>query len=85
VNYGRFSSRKKLSLAKPVKEPDFDRLNPRRTAVSAAETYSTKRPASTAKVEIALARGKQKHDKRADLAKRDDERRIERALREKYR
>ncbi|MFQ5398603.1 MAG: SsrA-binding protein SmpB [Anaerolineae bacterium] len=38
-----------------------------------------------AKVEIALARGKRKFDKRAALAKRDDQRRIERALREKYR
>ncbi len=38
-----------------------------------------------AKLEIALARGKQKHDKRQDIAKRDDERRVERALREKYR
>ena len=38
-----------------------------------------------AKVEIALARGKQKQDKRADLAKKDDQRRMERALREKYR
>ena len=38
-----------------------------------------------AKVEIALARGKQKQDKRQDIAKRDDERRMERALREKYR
>jgi SsrA-binding protein len=33
-----------------------------------------------AKVEIALARGKKKYDKRADLAKRDSERKIERAL-----
>ena len=38
-----------------------------------------------AKLEFALARGKQKQDKRADLAKKDDERRMERALREKYR
>jgi SsrA-binding protein len=38
-----------------------------------------------AKVEIALARGKQKQDKRQDLAKRDDQRRMERALQEKYR
>ena len=38
-----------------------------------------------AKIEVALARGKQKHDKRADLAKKDDQRRMERALREKYR
>lgn len=38
-----------------------------------------------AKIEIALARGKRKHDKRADIAKRDAERQVERALREKYR
>jgi SsrA-binding protein len=34
-----------------------------------------------AKVEIALARGKELHDKRRDIAKRDAERQIERALR----
>ena len=33
-----------------------------------------------AKVELALARGKELHDKRRDLAKRDAERQIERAL-----
>jgi SsrA-binding protein len=38
-----------------------------------------------AKVEIGLAQGKKKHDKRQDLAKKDDQRRMERALREKYR
>ncbi len=38
-----------------------------------------------AKVEIALARGKQQHDKRSDIAKRDADRQVERALREKYR
>ena len=38
-----------------------------------------------AKVEIALARGKQKQDKRASLAKKDAQRQVERALREKYR
>ena len=38
-----------------------------------------------AKVEIALAQGKKKHDKRQDLAKKDDQRRVERALSEKYR
>jgi SsrA-binding protein len=38
-----------------------------------------------AKIEIALARGKAVRDKRADLAKRDAQRQIERALREKYR
>ena len=34
-----------------------------------------------AKVEIALARGKELHDKRRDLARRDADRQIERALR----
>ena len=38
-----------------------------------------------AKVEIALARGKRQFDKRQDLARRDSDRRIERALSEKYR
>ncbi|MCB8967727.1 MAG: SsrA-binding protein SmpB [Chloroflexota bacterium] len=38
-----------------------------------------------AKVEIALARGKHKYDKRQDLAKRDAQRHVDRALREKYR
>ena len=37
-----------------------------------------------AKVEIALARGKRKADKRSDLAKKDANRQVERALREKY-
>ncbi len=38
-----------------------------------------------AKVEIALARGKKLHDKRQDMARRDSQRQVERALREKYR
>ncbi len=38
-----------------------------------------------AKVEIALARGKRKFDKREDMARRDADRQVERALREKYR
>lgn len=37
-----------------------------------------------AKVEVVLARGKKKYDKRAALAKRDSDRQVERALREKY-
>lgn len=36
-----------------------------------------------AKVEIATARGKKKHDKRQDLARKDAQRRIERAIRER--
>jgi SsrA-binding protein len=38
-----------------------------------------------AKVEIAIARGKKLYDKRQDIAKRDSQRQVERALREKYR
>lgn len=38
-----------------------------------------------AKVEIALARGKKHFDKRADIAKRDSDREIERVLRHKQR
>lgn len=38
-----------------------------------------------AKVEIALARGKRKYDKREAIAERDLERRIDRTLKERYR
>jgi SsrA-binding protein len=38
-----------------------------------------------AKVELGLARGKRQYDKRAAIARRDDERRIQRALRERER
>lgn len=38
-----------------------------------------------AKVEIALARGKKQYDKRQDIAKRDADRDIQRALRERHR
>ena len=37
-----------------------------------------------AKVEVALAKGKKLYDKRHDIRERDAERRVERALREKY-
>ncbi len=38
-----------------------------------------------AKIEVALARGKTVRDKRHDIAKKDSDRQVERALREKYR
>jgi SsrA-binding protein len=38
-----------------------------------------------AKVELALARGKRQYDKRAALARREDQRRVQRALRERER
>lgn len=37
-----------------------------------------------AKLEFAIARGKRKYDKRQDIAKRDSDRQVERALRQKY-
>ena len=40
---------------------------------------------SLVKVEIALARGKKVYDKRATMAKRDSNREIERALKERSR
>ena len=36
-----------------------------------------------AKVQLALAKGKKQYDKRADIAKRDAEREIERRLKER--
>jgi SsrA-binding protein len=38
-----------------------------------------------AKAEIALARGKRQYDKRQAIAKRDSQRQVERAIRERYR
>ena len=38
-----------------------------------------------AKVELAVARGKELRDKRRDLARRDADRQIERALKERHR
>jgi SsrA-binding protein len=38
-----------------------------------------------AKVEIALARGKQQYDKRQTIAKRDSQRDVDRAIKERYR
>ena len=38
-----------------------------------------------AKIEVALARGKKKYDKRQAMAKQDAKRQVERALKEKYR
>ena len=38
-----------------------------------------------AKIEIAIAQGKKLYDKRRDMAKKDANRQVERALREKYR
>lgn len=42
-------------------------------------------PNALVKVEIAIARGKKLHDKRATMAERDSKRDVERALKERYR
>lgn len=42
-------------------------------------------PNALVKVEIAIARGKKLHDKRATMAERDSKRDVERALKEQYR
>ncbi|MCB9421175.1 MAG: SsrA-binding protein SmpB [Ardenticatenaceae bacterium] len=73
---------RKLLLHRREINKIIDELNQKKLTVVPTKMYLKD---GRAKVEIALARGKQKHDKRADLAKKDDERRIERALREKYR
>lgn len=41
-------------------------------------------PKGLVKVEIGVARGKKLHDKRQSMAKRDSERRIEQALKDRY-
>lgn len=73
---------RKLLLHRREINKIIDELNQKKLTVVPTKMYLKD---GKAKVEIALARGKQKFDKRADLAKRDDERRVERALREKYR
>jgi SsrA-binding protein len=73
---------RKLLLHRREIDKIIDELNQKKLTVVPTKMYLKD---GKAKIEIALARGKQKFDKRADLAKRDDERRVERALREKYR
>ena len=73
---------RKLLLHRRQINKIIDELNQKKLTVVPTRMYLKD---GLAKVEIALARGKQKRDKRSDLAKRDDERRMARALREKYR
>lgn len=73
---------RKLLLHRREINKIIDELNQKSLTIIPTKMYLK---GGLAKVEIALARGKRKFDKRADLAKRDDERRVERALREKYR
>jgi SsrA-binding protein len=73
---------RKLLLHRREINKIIDELNQKKLTAVPTKMYLKN---GRAKVEIALARGKQKQDKRADLAKKDDQRRMERALREKYR
>lgn len=73
---------RKLLLHRREINKIIDELNQKKLTAVPTKLYLKD---GRAKVEIALARGKQKHDKRADLAKKDDQRRMERALQEKYR
>lgn len=56
------------------------RMNERGLTVVPTQVYLKN---GRAKVEIALARGKQQHDKRQDIAKRDSDLEIRRALRDR--
>jgi len=73
---------RKLLLHRRQINKIIDELNQKQLTAVPTKLYLKE---GLAKVEFALARGKHKYDKRADLAKRDDQRRMERALRDKYR
>ncbi len=73
---------RKLLLHRRQINKILDELNQKKLTAVPTKLYLKD---GRAKVEIALARGKHKFDKRADLAKKDDQRRMERALRDKYR
>jgi SsrA-binding protein len=73
---------RKLLLHRREINKIIDELNQKKLTAVPTKMYLKN---GRAKLEFALARGKQKQDKRADLAKKDDQRRMERALREKYR
>lgn len=73
---------RKLLLHRREINKIIDRLQQKNLTVVPTKLYLKN---GRAKVEIALAQGKKQYDKRQDIAKRDDQRRVERALREKYR
>ncbi|MEM7335968.1 MAG: SsrA-binding protein SmpB [Chloroflexota bacterium] len=73
---------RKLLLHRKEINRIIDRLNQKGLTVVPTRMYLKK---GLAKLEIALGRGKKLHDKRSDIAKRDANRQMERALRQKYR
>lgn len=72
---------RKLLLHRKQINTIIDNLNQKGLTVVPIRMYLKK---GLAKVEIGLARGKKLHDKRADIARRDADRQMERALRKKY-
>lgn len=72
---------RKLLLHKREIARIVDRLRERGYTAVPTQVYLER---GRAKVEIALAKGKKLYDKRDDIAKRDAERQIQRALRDDY-
>ena len=75
--------RRKLLLHRRQIERLFAQVTQRNWTIVPLRMYINEK--GLAKVEIALVRGKQQHDKRATIAKRDSDREIRRALKETYR
>jgi len=73
---------RKLLLHKREIERLAGRVNERGYAIVPTKVYFKD---GRAKVEIGLARGKKLYDKRADLARKDAERDVERAMKERFR
>lgn len=72
---------RKLLLHKREIARIITRLNDRGYTVVPTQVYLRR---GLAKVEIALAKGKRKYDKRQDIAKREADRAIRRALKDRY-
>lgn len=72
---------RKLLLHKREIAKIIDRMQQQSLTVVPTMIYLKK---GLAKIEIALARGKKKYDKRQDIAKKDANRRIQRVIKERY-
>jgi SsrA-binding protein len=72
---------RKLLLHKREIARIIDRLRERGYTAVSTQVYLER---GRAKVEIALAKGKKLYDKRDDIARRDADRQIQRALRDDY-
>ena len=72
---------RKLLLTKREIGRIIDRIRERGYTVIPTQVYLQR---GLAKIEIALAKGKRQYDKRQTIAKRDAQRQIERALKDRY-